>query len=442
MGTAWPQKYHSSRGHARAILAQNKTFSHVALANATTRHTIAEPSVQYRRPPSPKPSKATATAAFPRRISSNSEHNGSIGAAGVDLPDGPVDDRSSDARLAQSTCVDSDAASTGEVYPVAAQLPSDLWWLLLAKAIFSTLNIPGQHCWSRPPSEGWRLDTAGDQEGIKALQRRSYAAAKITTTTTTTMNASNQVTLNRFIRLTVTLLITRTLLLRRLVLATAAIVALLSDRNPTNKMKQPNAAIVIISSVPRRRRSRCRLRSSWPRPYDYSNCCWSSSCRHPLPCSAAIATATATTAVAIISHSVPRRQHCDDLNEAESYGLQKWLVVNNSQNSQVAVAVMKIVATKTAPETNGCSDEEVVDEDPNVQCGRTVQTVRRSQPAVFRKWFDCSCQHCSLLTCSRFSMESVIKRSCPGAEVPPMELLARRCLPTRRTTRASVCTSS
>lgn len=439
MGTAWPQKYHSSRGHASAILAQTQTFSHVATANATTQQAIVERSVQCRRPPSPtrsKPTRQGIADTFSHGCTTKSESNGGSGAAGADLYGGPVDVRSSNARQAQYTCVVTDASHVDETCPVAAELPLCLWWLLLVKAIFSTLNSPG-HCWSRSPAEGWPLATAGDQESIKAL-RQSSAAAQITTTT---MNASNQVTLNRFIRLTVTLLITRTLLLRRLVLATA-VVALLSDRNQTNKI-QPNAAIV-ISTV---RRRRCRLRLNWPQPYDYSNCCWSSSCRHPLPYSAA--SASATTVVAIISHSVPRRQLGDDKDETGSYSPSSNLV--RLVTAVPVVAVMKEVAAKTAktttmperipPETNSCFDEEVADGD-GIKCGHQVQAARRSQPAGFRKWSDFSCQHYSLLTCSRFSMESVIKRSCPGVAVPRMVPSAPRCSPTRRTIHASVCTSS
>lgn len=431
MGTAWPQKYHSSRGHASAILAQNKTSSHVALANAsTTTKTLAEPAApkvqqrrrRQRRPRQPSSNRLEPTTATPAATTTKSPHQqrqngrpqpasfsgkseGTSDAADVVHSVGPVGDRNSSVSLPLSTSTGTGVGKADDcsvLRPVAAQLSLYLWWLLFAKAIFSTrIDDPGR-CWFRPLTEGWYHAIAGGQGSIKALPIRDYkrhSATTKSTTTTTTMNASNQITLNRFIRLTVTLLITRTLMLRRLLLTTTTAVVLMSDRNQTKK-KQPNAAIVTSIVRSRLRPVKTMVKTTtprWPQFYGYSNCCWPSSYRHPLPYSAA----SATTAVAIISHSVPRQHHGDDDNNNNNNS-------NSNNNDEVkrliaihaVVVVAVVVKAKKTQEMNDNDD----DEDGSLD-NRSQMVTRRSQPVVFRKWSNYSCQHCSLLTCSRFFTE-------------------------------------
>lgn len=397
MGTAWPQKYHSSRGHASAaatVLAQNKKTA----PSPASRIPATAPPTLTLTPQTPPESFATVRHCRHRRRHDDSWFQrptpDAVSAPTTDPSVGPAAGR---ARQRQRFGVGNERSPAAAV-PVAAGLP-----------------LSAAH-W-RPTGN----EADDDRGSIKATPGIGTASSRdtVTTTTTTTMNASNHVTLNRFVRLTITLLITRTLMLRlvQLQLLIASVVVLAAnatfdddDADDTKrrekpphqqpKQQQPNAAIQTTNNnctvrtktkgmgqQPQQRRRR-QLRQP------ASDGCWPPS----LYCYP----------VAIFRNVTVTVRH----NRKRQLLLQSEL---------------------TAGEAAMIGEE--------VQAGSQPAAAAHEWPGC-SGWCGCSCQRCSLLTCSRFFMESVTKRSCPGPADRPTAPSARRCSATRRTTRASVCTSS
>lgn len=357
MGTAWPQKYHSSRGHASAaatVLAQNKN---TAPSPVSQNPAATAPPTLTLTPQTPPESFATVRHCRHRRR----RHDDSwfqrptpdaVSAHTTDPSVGPAAGR---ARQRPRFGV-GNGRSPAAAVPVAAGLPlSAAHWRPIGNA-------------------------ADDDRGsIKATSGTGTASSSntVTTTTTTTMNASNHVTLNRFVRLTITLLITRTLMLRlvQLQLLIASVVVVLaanstfaddddtkrSEKPPHQqpKQQQPNAAIQTTNNNctvrtktkgmgQQQRRQLRQLRQP------ASDGCWPPSLYcYPVPAAA----------VVIVTVRVNRkRQSLEELSPGEA----AVIVEEVQAGSQPAAAL----------EWSECSG-----------------------------WCGCSCQRCSLLTCSRFFME-------------------------------------
>ncbi|XP_055598287.1 uncharacterized protein LOC129747907 [Uranotaenia lowii] len=244
MGTAWPQKYYSSRGHASAKLTPNKIFSHLATTAGYPSYHRAPLIISNRNESAT--TKAKQFTAFGgksgiTRSSSNSRdspknnHNGrSKGAAQLDaepfqpnvpkcyLADGSGPVAASEFEDDDDDSYEDSCQSWRRFFLEAifsAQLGDDYGEghfrekLLPLRALL-TLEIDDANDSSllRP----WQI--GDDRDGRASIKAAQSATANTKTNTRTTMNASNQqVILNRFVRLTITLLITRTLMLRPLV---------------------------------------------------------------------------------------------------------------------------------------------------------------------------------------------------------------------------------
>lgn len=408
MGTAWPQKYHSSRGHASAaatttVLAQKNKNNKTALSPVA----VVAPSLTPLTPVTPLPrlddwdsGTADAASATKHGLATTTT---AIAATAAAVPFvGPAGHSRGRRRRCRSVENDRNPAA---VPPVTA----GLWRQQLSAAHW------------RPTDAGEDVD---DRGSIKA-------SATTTTKTTTTMNASNHVTLNRFVRLTITLLITRTLMLRLVQLQTllASAVVLLTatvNKRENNKplhqpqpQQQPNAAI----QLPTNNNCTVKRRRSAP--------------------------TTKTKGINLEQNQPQQRQPSDDCWPPSLY-CYPVLPAELAPAVVAAAAILKRVLTKsvqvTAATVVRMTEAEAKAGDAAAEEKRMLRRRQREDQTELALecsgWCGSFCRHCSSLTCSRFFMENVTRRSCPGRADRPTEPSARRCSPTRRTTRASVCTSS
>lgn len=380
MGTAWPQKYHSSRGHASAatVLAQPKTASSPVVVPSPLTPTLAPPltppPVSWFRPLCDD-FRATEDE---EPVTADAESAGSATTAtatATTVPSvGPAGGRQRRRRRCRSVGNDRNPATV----PVAAGL-----WQLSP--------------W-RPTGAGEDLD---DRGSIKAVAATSGSATTNTTTTTTTMNASNHVTLNRFVRLTITLLITRILMLRlvqlRMLLASVAVLAVNStvnrsadDKQPLHqnqqKQQQPNAAIQQTTN---------------------NNCTVSR--RRSAP--------TTKTKGTDLEQQQRRqrllRQPSDDC----------WPPSLYCYPVPAVVAILRIVATESVEMTAAAAAVVVRIDTKENEVERALKGRQRPQREGQRdlalecsEWCGCFCRHCSSLTCSRFFMEVSIPNFLPRCE--------------------------
>lgn len=365
MGTAWPQKYHSSRGHASAatVLALNKTASSpvaVVASHLPTLQTLAltpPPPVSRFRTEDDEPTVTTADA------------ESATATTATTVPSvGPAGGRERRRWWCRS--------AGNDRYPVPAAVPvaAGLWQL---------------SPW-RPTGAGEDLDDRGSIKAVAATPKSATAptsTATTTKTTTTTMNASNHVTLNRFVRLTITLLITRTLMLRlvQLQMLLASVVVVLAATNstvnradddddnnnnkqpPHQQQQQPNAAIQQPTNnnhnctVSRRRRSAptTKTKGTGQQQRHPSGDCWPPSLYcYPVPAAAAV------------------------------------------------VAILRIVGAKESVKVTAVVRIDAVTREKE----RGVLKARREGQHDHRalgcsEWCGCFCRHCSSLTCSRFFTE-------------------------------------
>uniref|UniRef100_A0A8D8G9B4 (northern house mosquito) hypothetical protein n=1 Tax=Culex pipiens TaxID=7175 RepID=A0A8D8G9B4_CULPI len=397
MGTAWPQKYHSSRGHASAatVLALNKTASSPVVG------VVVPPSLTLTLTLTPPPPVSRFRTEDDEPTVTTADAESAIAATATTATTVPSVGPAGGRERRRWWC----RSAGNDRYPVPAAVPvaAGLWQL---------------SPW-RPTGAGEDLDDRGSIKAVAATPKSATAPTSTTTTktTTTTMNASNHVTLNRFVRLTITLLITRTLMLRlvqlQMLLASAVVVLAATnstvnrddDNNkqpPHQQQQQPNAAIQQPTNnnhsctVSRRRRSAPTTKTKGTGQRQPSDNCWPPSLYcYPVPA-----------VVAIL----------------------RTVIVANESVKLTAVVRIDAVTKETEAE-------------------RGVLKARREGQHDHRalgcsEWCGCFCRHCSSLTCSRFFTENVTRRSCPGPGGRPTERSARRCSRTRRTTRASVCTSS
>lgn len=424
MGTAWPQKYHSSRGHASAaattttVLAQKNKNNKTALSPVV----VVAPSLT---PLTPLPrldydygdflaeddwDSGTADAASATQHGFATTTTTKIAATAAAVPSvGPAGHSRGRRRRCRSVENDRNPAA---VSPVTAGL-----WR-------QQQQLSAAH---------WRPTDAGEDVDDRGSIKASATAATTTTKTTTTMNASNHVTLNRFVRLTITLLITRNLMLRLVQLQTllASAVVLLTatvnkrDNNNNKPLHQPQQKQQPNAAIQQPTNNNCTVKRRRSAP------------------------TTKTKGISLEQNQPQQRQPSDDCWPPSLY-CYPVLPAELAPAVVAAAAIVKRVLTEsvqvTAATVVRMTEAEAKAGDAAAEEKRMLRRRQREDQTELAlecsEWCGSFCRHCSSLTCSRFFMENVTRRSCPGRADRPTEPSARRCSPTRRTTRASVCTSS